>query len=218
MNLKVLILGCACWCLGLITVHAQAEKDIDRFSYSYGLILGNSFKKQGLDLENISLEDLKKGIEAAMAGKDILIDPDVATEEVQAKLRQLPIENEQKFFADYKKRENIKSTTSGILYEIIQEGTGDVATQNDRVDLNYQGTLVDGTVFETNAGAQPMHKMVGGLMEAQQEIVKMMPAGSKWKVYIPSNLAYGARGHAQKRIPPHATLIYELEVISVKKL
>lgn len=218
MNLKVLILGCACWCLGLITVQAQVEEDMDRFSYSYGIFLGNTFKQQGIDLDNISLEDLKKGIEAAMAGKNILIDPDVATKEVQTKLRQLPIENEQKFLANQEKREEVKRTESGILYEIIEEGKGDVATQNDRVDLNYQGMLVDGTVFETNADAQPMHKMVAGLMEAQQEIVKMMPVGSKWKVYIPSNLAYGARGHAQKRIPPHATLIYELEVISVKKL
>lgn len=122
----------------------------------------------------------------------------------------------EKFFADNAKREGVVTLPSGLQYEIVKEGKGEIPTETDRVKVHYHGTLINGTVFDSSVERkEPAVFGVNQVIPGWTEALKLMPVGSKWKLYIPYNLAYGARD--QGVIKPFSTLIFDVELLGIEK-
>jgi FKBP-type peptidyl-prolyl cis-trans isomerase FklB len=120
----------------------------------------------------------------------------------------------QKFLEENKKKPGVVTLPSGLQYQIIKEGTGPKPTANDQVQVHYHGTLIDGTVFESSVErGQPITHSASGFIAGWNEALSMMPTGSKWKLFIPSDLAYGDQGSGQ--IQPGSTLVFEVELLKV---
>lgn len=134
---------------------------------------------------------------------------------MEAKINATNIEQGKVFLEENKKRAGVVTLPSGLQYEIIKEGTGKKAKATDRVKCHYEGTLIDGTLFDSSVKrGQPAVFGVNQVIPGWVEALQLMPEGSKWKLYIPSELAYGAQG-AGEMIPPHSTLVFEVELIEV---
>ncbi|MGB0931993.1 MAG: FKBP-type peptidyl-prolyl cis-trans isomerase, partial [Chitinophagales bacterium] len=119
------------------------------------------------------------------------------------------------FLTKNKERSEIKVTDSGLQYEVMTEGTGAIPSAEDKVKVHYHGTLMDGKVFDSSVDrGEPAEFPVGGVIKGWVEALQLMPTGSKWKLYIPSDLAYGERG-AGGDIGPHETLIFEVELLEI---
>ncbi len=112
------------------------------------------------------------------------------------------------------KNEGVYSTTTGLQYKVLVEGNGPKPTETDRVKVNYRGTLIDGTEFDSTTGKEPATFAVRGVIKGWTEALQMMPVGSKWELYIPADLAYGKRGAGDK-IGPNSTLIFEIELLEI---
>ncbi|MDR1380068.1 MAG: FKBP-type peptidyl-prolyl cis-trans isomerase [Tannerella sp.] len=122
----------------------------------------------------------------------------------------------EKFLADNKSREGVKTTPSGLQYRIITEGRGDIPDEKAKVKVNYRGTLIDGTEFDSSyKNNAPGSFRVNQVVKGWTEALKMMPAGSKWELFIPHDLAYGSTGQG-KNIPPYSTLIFEIELLEIE--
>ena len=122
----------------------------------------------------------------------------------------------EKFLAASKEKEGVKTTSSGLQYKVIKEGSGSVPDEKAKVKVNYRGTLVDGTEFDSSyKNNAPASFFVSQVVSGWTEALKMMPVGSKWELYIPQNLAYGSR--EQHNIPPYSTLIFEIELLEIEQ-
>jgi FKBP-type peptidyl-prolyl cis-trans isomerase FklB len=127
------------------------------------------------------------------------------------------IEKGKAFLAENAKREGVVTLPSGLQYEVITEGTGIKPSANDQVKCHYEGTLIDGTLFDSSVKrGQPAVFGVSQVIKGWVEALQLMPEGSKWKLYIPSELGYGSQ-QAGEMIPPYSTLIFEVELIKVIK-
>ena len=125
------------------------------------------------------------------------------------------IEGEKQFLVDNSKKAGVSTTPSGLQYEILTAGTGAIPSATDQVKCHYVGSLLDGTVFDSSVErGEPIDVSVDGVIKGWTEALQLMPVGSKWKLYIPSELGYGDKG-AGNVIPPHATLIFEVELLSI---
>lgn len=128
-------------------------------------------------------------------------------------------ENQKKgeqFLADNAKKEGVKTTASGLQYQVIKSGTGKTPGKKDTVKVHYHGTLVDGTVFDSSVDrGEPISFPVDGVIPGWTEALQLMKEGDKWKIFIPSNLAYGERGAGDK-IGPNSALVFEVELLSVE--
>ena len=123
----------------------------------------------------------------------------------------------EKFLTENKKKEGIVTLPSGLQYQIIKAGDGPKPTANDKVKTHYHGTLIDGTVFDSSVDrGEPITFPVTGVIPGWVEALQLMPVGSKWKLYVPQNLAYGARPAGDK-IKPYSTLVFDVELISIEK-
>ncbi|OOS01394.1 peptidylprolyl isomerase [Canicola haemoglobinophilus] len=137
-----------------------------------------------------------------------------AAEAAQAQFKQIEEEGK-KYLAENAQKEGVKVTETGLQYEVLAEGTGAVPTRQDQVRVHYTGTLIDGTVFDSSVKrGQPAEFPVSGVIAGWVEALSMMPVGSKWKLTIPHNLAYGERG-AGASIPPFSTLVFEVELLDI---
>ena len=203
-----------------------------------GLNIGRSMAQDEIDVD---ADILVKGIKDALAGdktKFLLTDEQMqeAIQNFQAELQKKAIERQQKmaaerealgkknkedgaaFLAKNKDREGVKTTASGLQYEIIKQGAGRKPTAKDTVRTQYKGTLIDGTQFDSSYDrGQPAVFSVGGVIDGWTEALQMMPVGSKWKLYVPSELAYRDRGSRDGSIGPHAVLIFEVELIGIEE-
>lgn len=122
----------------------------------------------------------------------------------------------EKFLADNMIRQGVNVTESGLQYEILVEGNGEKPTSESQVTVHYHGTLLDGTVFDSSVDrGEPASFGVGQVIRGWTEVLQLMPTGSKWKVFIPSELAYGANPRPGGAIKPHMALIFEIELISI---
>jgi FKBP-type peptidyl-prolyl cis-trans isomerase FklB len=194
----------------------------ERVSYSIGINIGMNLKKEAIDSLNVAL--LAQGIKDIMDSNKLLIDQEKANQEIQAyfeaaqkKKSEAVIQEGEKFLAENKKRKGVITTASGLQYEIIKEGTGPKPTLTDKVTTHYHGTKIDGTIFDSSVQrGQPATFPVNGVIAGWTEALQLMPVGSKWKLYVPYNLAYGERG-AGGSIGPYTTLIFEVELISIDK-
>ncbi len=199
----------------------------EKLSYALGMDLGNQLRKQSIEVDAaIFTQGLK---DAISAGKTLLTEEEARATitELQNELRKKQTEaakvlgdkNKKEgdaFLAANKAKEGVVTLESGLQYKIMKTGDGKKPTADDTVVCNYRGTLIDGTEFDSSYKRnQPATFQVKGVIKGWTEALQLMPAGSKWQLFIPSSLAYGERG-AGGSIGPNATLLFEVELISVK--
>ncbi len=214
---------------GSMQTMAAEELDTltDRVSYIFGYNLGSRFSQYGMDLNT---DVLVEALEAARAGKEPLLSQAEMQQAMKSfqELQQAKFAQAQKlvaaenvkagadFLAANAKKEGVKTTASGLQYKILTAGTGEKPTLQDSVSAHYRGTLLDGTEFDSSyARGEPATFGVTHVIPGWTEALQMMPEGSKWEVYIPSELAYGSGGSGAK-IGPNATLIFEIELLKAK--
>lgn len=196
----------------------------DKVSYILGMDIGNNLKKQSI---SVNPKIFAKGIEDALAGtKSLLTEQEVQEtmvafqKEVMAKQAEVAKKNKAEgdaFLAENKKKEGVKILPSGLQYKVIKGGTGKKPKSNDTVTVNYRGTLIDGTEFDSSyKRGQPATFQVSGVIPGWTEALQLMEEGAKWQLFIPSSLAYGERG-AGGVIGPNAALIFEVELISIQE-
>lgn len=193
---------------------------MDKFSYAIGLGIGQNLL--GMGAKGIVVDDFAQAIKDVLAGNQTAISHQEAREivnkyfeELEAKMSAATIEQGKTFLEENKKRPNVVTLPSGLQYEVITEGKGEKAKATDQVKCHYEGTLIDGTLFDSSIKrGQPAVFGVNQVIPGWVEALQLMPEGSKWKLYIPSELAYGAQG-AGEMIPPHSTLVFEVELIEV---
>lgn len=194
-----------------------------RASYGIGLQMGDQLSRgsfEGLDPHAVAagLIDLLEGNEPKVAHADI----NTAFQEMQQRMQAAQqeqgkeaIEEGEKFLADNAKRDGVTVTESGLQYEIITEGSGDKPTAASTVSTHYHGTLINGEVFDSSVQrGQPAQFPVGGVIAGWTEALQLMPVGSKWRLFVPYNLAYGEQG-AGGAIGPYTTLIFEVELLEI---
>lgn len=203
------------------SMNAQKLKnEIDSVSYSLGVNIGENIKAQfpNLDLKNfeVGIEDVlndkkQPKVEGADAQKII---QDYFTK-VQAKANEEKIEAGKKFLEENSKRDEVITLESGLQYEVLKAGEGAKPTPNDQVTTHYHGTLIDGTVFDSSVErGEPATFPVSGVIKGWTEALQLMSVGAKWRLYVPSDLAYGERG-AGAQIGPHTTLIFDVELLKI---
>lgn len=197
---------------------------MDKFSYAIGLGIGQNLLSMGA--KGITVEDFAQAISDVLNGNPTAMTHTEARdivnkffEEMEQKMNAANIENGKKFLEENKQREGVITLPSGLQYEVINEGDLNAprAKATDRVECHYEGTLIDGTLFDSSIKrGQPATFGVNQVIPGWVEALQLMPVGAKWKLYIPSDLGYGARG-AGEMIPPHSTLIFEVELLKVLK-
>ena len=194
---------------------------MDKFSYAIGLGIGQNLL--GMGAKGIAVDDFTQAIKDVLEGNQTAISHQEAREivnkyfeELETKMNAANIEQGKAFLEENKKRPNVCYPDQvGLQYEVITEGTGKKAQATDQVKCHYEGTLIDGTLFDSSIKrGQPAVFGVNQVIPGWVEALQLMPEGSKWKLFIPSELAYGAQG-AGEMIPPHSTLVFEVELIEV---
>jgi len=191
-----------------------------KVSYGIGTLIASNLKTQGGD--SLEIDALSAGIKDILQGVTPKVDQQEAMTLVQAYMQKkmdqkssLAREEGQKFLENNKKAEGIKVTASGLQYKVLKAGTGKQPKVGDNVTVHYTGKLIDGTVFDSSVErGEPATFGVGQVIPGWTEALQLMHEGDKWMLYIPSDLAYGERG-AGGQIPPHSTLIFEVELLKV---
>ncbi len=208
-------------CFGWIGLQAQNKsKPMDTVSYSLGVLLGQNLKMQGL--ESVDLNVMKDAMADVFKGGVLKVTPEEANKNLEAHMKAAQAKKFEKNIGEGKafleanaKRPGVKVTASGLQYEVIKEGDGPMPTASDEVLTHYHGTLINGDVFDSSVErGEPISFGVGGVIKGWTEALQLMKKGSKWKLFIPSELAYGANG-AGPKIGPHTTLIFEVELLKI---
>ncbi len=229
MNHKTLItvlLSTSLWSASCNAQNKMKKEDLktelDTVSYSLGVNIGSNIKQQGV--KNLNLNALMKGMEQALAGDSTWLNDQEAMSAIQGyftKISEAKGTESKKageaFLAENGKKKGITTTASGLQYEVIKMGDGDKPLATDEVTVHYHGTTTDGQVFDSSKDrGEPATFPLNGVIAGWTEALQLMPKGSIFKLYLPSNLAYGERGAGEK-IPPHAVLIFEVELLDIKK-
>ncbi|MCU0417151.1 MAG: FKBP-type peptidyl-prolyl cis-trans isomerase [Cytophagaceae bacterium] len=194
------------------------EKDL--ISYSLGINVAGSFKQQGFD--DINLEKFVEAMQDVFEKKSLKVELADAHQALNTYFQDAAKRKAEKnsaegvaFLAKNKLNEGVTTLPSGLQYQIIIPGSGPMPKATDQVTTHYHGTLIDGTVFDSSVErGQPATFPVNGVIAGWVEALQLMSVGSKWRLFIPSNLAYGARG-AGESIGPNATLIFEVELLKI---
>jgi FKBP-type peptidyl-prolyl cis-trans isomerase FklB len=202
------------------------KTDKEKQSYAIGMNIGKSIHRDGVDVDpNILLRGMK---DALAGGKTVLTDDEAKAvmTNLQAEMRKQAVEKAQvageankkagdAFLAANKAKEGVVTLPSGLQYKILTQGTGPKPAATDTVVCNYKGTLLDNTEFDSSYSRnQPLTIPVGGVIKGWTEALQLMPVGSKWQLFIPSDLAYGAQ--TKGPIGPNSTLIFEVELLSIQ--
>lgn len=203
----------------------KTEKD--KISYGIGADMARNFKRQEVDIDvDLIIQGLKDG----MSGEKLLMSQKELRKtmnDFQSELRQKQAQtmrvasdaNKKKgeaFLAENKAKDGVVALANGLQYQILKAGEGKKPTEADTVEVIYRGTLLDGTEFDGSDGKPASFKVKGqGVIGGWTEALKLMPVGSKWKLFIPPPLAYGARG-AGRDIGPNETIVFEIELVTIK--
>jgi len=200
---------------------SQNENKLDSVSYSLGLMVTRNLKDQGftkIDAESFMaamadvLNDIAPKISVEMANQIL----SQAVNQRQMSMHQGNLEAGEAFLEANAQRDGITVLESGVQYEVIQVGDGPKPKASDKVRVHYHGTLIDGKVFDSSVErGQTISFPVNGVIQGWQEVLQLMPVGSKWKVYIPYHQAYGERG-AGADIKPYSALIFEIDLIGIE--
>jgi FKBP-type peptidyl-prolyl cis-trans isomerase FklB len=220
--------------LALLLTFCTAEEKIElkddkaKESYSVGYQFGQNLKKMETDLDaeilTAAIRDALSGKESRLSDEEMraavanLREKTVAAMQASIKEQaQKSLAEGEKFLAENKTKEGVKTTASGLQYKVIKEGEGSSPKAGDTVTVHYRGTFVDGTEFDSSyQRGEPATFPLTGVIPGWTEALQLMKKGSKWELYIPPDLAYGERG-AGNRIPPNSTLIFEVEMISFQE-
>lgn len=224
----VLLIGLAA-CQGNQEKELKLETQQQKVSYSIGMDIGKNLKQNEIDIE---MEALARGIKDALA--DSSTKPLLTAAQIEETMQQfqqdmMAKQNEKTnamssknksvgdaFLAENAKKEGVVVLPSGLQYKIIKAGNGPKPKATDEVTTHYRGTLIDGTEFDSSyKRGQPTSFPVNGVISGWTEALQLMPVGSKWQLFIPSNLAYGERG-AGGTIGPNSTLIFDIELLAIK--
>lgn len=204
------------------------NKTLDRISYALGLSMGNNFRASGIS--ELNVQDFADGVAAVFYGAT----PKMTYDEAKAEIQNFFAELEKKqraaaeeagkqnkeageaFLAENGKRVEVKTTPSGLQYEVLTEGDGPMPEATDQVEVHYTGKLINGTVFDSSVDrGVPATFGVTQVIPGWVEALQLMKAGSKWRLFIPSNLAYGPNGAPGSPIGPNSTLIFDVELLKV---
>jgi len=203
------------------------ESGRDKVSYAVGVNLARTFRKQNIDVD---LDLVMKGLKDGLSGERLLM-PEREYRQVLQQfqadvrrkmvldLRNAAVDNKKKgaeFLAANKTREGVVTLPSGVQYKILKAGDGTRPTDNDTVECNYRGTLLDGTEFEASMPGQPVTMKVSTLIPGWKEALKLMPVGSTWQIFVPPELAYGERSRGSEIVGPNETVILEVELLAIK--
>jgi FKBP-type peptidyl-prolyl cis-trans isomerase len=198
----------------------ELNDTIKQVSYGLGTLVASNLKSQGAD--SLNVDAMVAGLKDIMLGKEPRLQQMEAIAIVQVymqkamekKTAQAKVDNA-KFLEDNKKTEGVQTTKSGLQYKVVSAGKGTKSPlATDKVTVHYTGKLIDGTVFDSSTGRDPITFEVGGVIAGWTEALQLMKEGDKWMIYLPYDIAYGERG-AGDQIPPYATLIFEVELIKV---
>ena len=192
-------------------------------SYGIGLQMGEQLRSNPFD--GLDIEAVQAGLADAFMQVDAKVDNQTlgaAFNEIHQRMQAAKAEQHkevielgQKFLSENATRDDVTVTESGLQYEILQKGEGDLPTATSTVRTHYHGTLVNGDVFDSSYDrGQPAEFPVNGVIKGWTEALQMMPVGSKWRLYVPSELAYGEQG-AGGAIGPHSTLIFDVELLDI---
>ncbi len=214
---------------------SSLKDDKDKISYSLGVDIGRTLQRLELDL---NIPALSQGIADVLGNKPKALTDDQVQHTLQAFQQQMMQKQQEamskkqdemkavaeknkadgkKFLDDNAKKPGVKTTASGLQYKVIKEGAGVKPGDSDIVETNYRGTTIDGKEFDSSAKHGSSFTLpVNGVIKGWAEALKMMPVGSKWQIYVPSELAYGDEGYGDD-IPPGSTLVFDLELLSIKK-
>lgn len=228
-NFSMAMMGMVC-CVGAFAVKdvnaIQLTDQADKQGYSIGYQLGADFLVKKIQ---VNPESLAAGMKAAMESAEPALDKEQmrtvlaelqkqVEDERRVQFNKLADENKlagEKFLAENSTKEGVTTLASGLQYKIIKAGEGKMPTAASKVTVNYRGTLIDGTEFDSSyqrgqAATFPVNRVIAGWTEALQ----LMPVGSKWMLYVPSAIGYGERG-SQPRIGPNQTLVFEVELLAI---
>jgi len=213
--------------VGFASAESQELKtDRDKLSYSMGVATGTQMKRQSMEVD---IEMFARGIKDSISGDKLQMTEQEIQETLMKfqqemvakqaeKTKQLAETNKKEgdaFLAENKTKEGVKTLPSGLQYKVITEGTGKIPKETDTISAHYSGTLIDGTEFDSSIKrGQPATFPVKGVIKGWTEALQLMKEGSKWQLFIPSDLAYGERG-AGNVIGPNSTLIFEVELLSI---
>jgi FKBP-type peptidyl-prolyl cis-trans isomerase FklB len=219
MKLKVIV------ALGILFLASQVnaqEKLVlknqkEKVSYIIGTDIGGNLKRQSVDIDpNI----LARGVQDALSGAKPLLSKEDIQETMVAFQKEMMEKQKRRgeaFLSENKKKEGVKTLPSGLQYKVIKVGIGKKPKVTDAVTVNYRGTLIDGTEFDSSSRrGQPVAFPVSGVIPGWTEALPLMQEGAKWQLFVPPNLAYGERG-AGGLIGPNATLIFEVELVSIQE-
>jgi len=195
---------------------------IDSVSYGIGQDIANNLKSQGM--ENINTAVLTKAIQDVLKNNPPLLTKEQSNMSISNYLQQMKTEKAaknkaegEKFLAENKTKAGVVTLPNGLQYQIIKEGTGAKPTINDKVKTHYHGMLIDGTVFDSSVDrGEPISFPVSGVIKGWTEALQLMPVGSKWRLFIPADLAYGDR-QAGAKIGPGSTLIFDVELLDIEQ-
>lgn len=204
----------------------ELKSDKDKLSYSIGASIGKNLKSEGVDVD---LDVLIEGIKGSMTGeKGLMADKDIrqvmndyqtqARQRAASKRQQALLDNKKKgdaYLVQYRAQPGVQELPNGVLYKIIKQGAGKKPMESDMVDVNYRGTLVNGTEFDATVPGRPASLKVSALIPGWRQSLSMMPTGSKWQIVIPAALAYGERGVGND-IGPNEVLVFDLELLGIK--
>lgn len=196
------------------------SEELDRVSYCFGLSIASNLISSGVT--TINAEAFNDAMTTVFAGNMPEIMPDEANNILQDYFEKLQKERGgkakaagEKFLAENKTKEGVVALPSGLQYKILKEGNGPKPKASDTVKCHYEGRLIDGTVFDSSIRrGEPAEFPVGGVIQGWVEALQLMPVGSKWQLYIPSELAYGSHGAGQA-IGPDETLIFDVELLAI---
>lgn len=196
------------------------SNDLEKFSYALGLSISANLIQSGV--KQIHPEAFNSALKDVFAGVEPQVSPEEANQILEAFMSQSQegdaaknLEEGLAFLAENAKKDEVTELPSGLQYEILKEGDGDLPTVNDQVKCHYHGTLIDGTVFDSSVQrGEPATFPVNGVIQGWVEALQLMSVGSKWKLYVPSELAYGNRG-AGGAIGPNSTLVFEVELLDI---
>ena len=194
---------------------------MDKISYALGLSMGQNLMGSGVT--SLNYQDLAQGIEDVLTKQQPKISYQEAQQvlgqffqELEAKIAGAAKAEGEKFLAENKKREGVQVTASGLQYEVLEATIGQKPKATDTVKVHYEGTLIDGTVFDSSyQRGESISFPLNGVIKGWTEGLQLMSIGSKYKFYIPYQLAYGERGAGQQ-IPPYAALIFTVELLGIE--
>ena len=203
-------------------VSVKLETKLDSVSYGIGVNIAENLKGQGLG--DLNVEAMAKGLQDILNDSELAISKEEVGPLLNEYMGQMQAEKAKEatkegtaYLEKNSKRKEVTTLPSGLQYEVLSSGSGATPGLNDKVTTHYTGTLLDGTVFDSSVErGQPASFPVSGVIKGWTEALQLMKEGDKWKLYIPYDLAYGERG-AGAQIGPYATLIFEIELISVDK-